>query len=116
MIVCITAMGPGLDAQIDPRFGRSQYFTIVNTETMEHDSLENRNVDAAAGAGPQSAQTMADKGVEAVITKNVGPSAMTTLKAAGIKVYMATADSVDEVLELLKRNRLEEITGQRVRF
>jgi len=116
MKLCITASGPGLDAQIDPRFGRSQYFTIVETETMEHRSLANRHAEAAAGAGPQSAQVLADEGVDAVITKNVGPNAMTTLKAAGIKVYMTTICSVREAVERYRMGGLEEITDQRVRF
>jgi predicted Fe-Mo cluster-binding NifX family protein len=116
MNVCITAVGPGLYAQIDPRFGRSQYFTIVDIETMEHRSLENPNIEVAAGAGPQSARMMADEGVDAVITRNVGPNAMTTLKAAGIKIYMATTGSVREAVEAYEKSSLEEISDQRVRF
>lgn len=116
MKVCITAVGSGLFAQIDPRFGRSQYFTIVDTETMEHKSLENPNVEAAGGAGPQSAQIMADEGVDAIITRNVGPNALATLKTAGIKIYMATTGSVREGIEAYKKGSLEEISDQRVRF
>jgi predicted Fe-Mo cluster-binding NifX family protein len=116
MKICITALEPGLHAQIDPRFGRSQYFTIVDTETMDVQSLHNPHVGAVGGAGPQSAQTMAEEGVEAVITRVVGPKAMATLKTAGIKIYMATTGSVREGVEDYRKGRLEEISDQRVRF
>ncbi len=116
MKICVTAAEAGLHAQVDPRFGRSQYFTIVNTETMELKSLQNPSVELAGGAGPQSAQMMVDEGVEAVITRNVGPNAMTSLKAAGIKVYMATTGSVREAVEAYKKKSLEEISDQRIRF
>ena len=105
-----------MEALIDPRFGRSRYFTIVETETMEYKSLENPNLDVAAGAGPGSAQMMVDEGVEAVITKNVGPHAMTTLKAADIRIYMATTGSVREAIERYGAGELEEMTDQRIRF
>jgi predicted Fe-Mo cluster-binding NifX family protein len=110
MKICVTAVEPGVHAQIDPRFGRSQHFVIVDTDTMEEKSLENPNAGAPGGAGPQSAQMMADLGVEAVITRNVGPNAMATLKVAGIKVYMATTGSVREAIEAYRRRDLEEIS------
>jgi predicted Fe-Mo cluster-binding NifX family protein len=109
-------MGPGLDAKIDERFGRALYFTIVDTETMEHRSLENPSEEAVSGAGPQSAQMVADESVEAVITGNVGPNAMTVLKTSGIKVYVATAGTVLDAVDCYKTDRLEEISDQRVRF
>ena len=34
MRIAITATGPTLDAEVDPRFGRCQYFIVVDPETM----------------------------------------------------------------------------------
>jgi predicted Fe-Mo cluster-binding NifX family protein len=39
MKVCVTAAGPGLDAPLDPRFGRCAYFVVVEAETMEAESI-----------------------------------------------------------------------------
>ena len=41
MKICITSQGDTLDSPVDPRFGRCQYFSIVETETMEHESIRN---------------------------------------------------------------------------
>ena len=35
MKIAISSTGKDLDCQIDPRFGRCQYFIIVDPETME---------------------------------------------------------------------------------
>jgi len=39
MRIAISATGPTLDAEVDPRFGRCQYFIIVDPETMEFEAL-----------------------------------------------------------------------------
>lgn len=62
MKVCVTAGASGLDAPMDPRFGRSPFFVIVDTESMSENSIANTNVDAASGAGIQAAQDIAREG------------------------------------------------------
>ncbi len=86
MKVCVTATAAGLGAQVDPRFGRAQYFVFVDTDTMSCESIPNPNVSAMGGAGIQSAQLVAEKGAEVVITGHIGPNAASALSAAGIKV------------------------------
>ena len=41
MKIAISATGTTLDAEVDPRFGRCQYFIIVDPETMQFEALEN---------------------------------------------------------------------------
>ena len=41
MKIAISAMGATLDAEIDPRFGRCQYFIIVDPDTMNFEALNN---------------------------------------------------------------------------
>ena len=41
MKIAISATGPTLDAEVDPRFGRCQYFIIADPQTMEFEALEN---------------------------------------------------------------------------
>jgi len=104
MKICVSAVASGLDAQVDPRFGRCQYFTIVDTDTMEFESIENASIAASGGAGIQSAQFIANKGVGVVLTGNVGPNAYNTLQAAGINIVTGVSGTVREVAEAYKND------------
>jgi predicted Fe-Mo cluster-binding NifX family protein len=106
MKVCVTSTGPSLDSEMDPRFGRCQYFLFVDPESLALEAVENPNLAAAGGAGIQSAQFVANKGVEAIITGQVGPNAFTTLQAAGLKILIGASGKVREVLEKYKKGQL----------
>ncbi len=108
MKVCITSTGPSLDADLDPRFGRCQYFIFADPKTMEFEAVENPNVGAAGGAGIQSAQLVINRGVEALITGQVGPNAFTTFQAGGIKII---TEAVGQIREVLKKYKNGEFTS-----
>jgi len=105
MKICITAQGDGLDARVDPRFGRCAYFSIIDPDTQQVTAVNN-NGGASGGSGVQAGQTMADHKVEALLTGNVGPNAYQTLAAAGIVVYTGMSGTVREVLERFRQNDL----------
>lgn len=107
MKICITSQGDTLDAQIDPRFGRCQYFIIVDPDTLEYEAVSNTNVQAMGGAGIQSGQLVISKGVKAVITGNVGPNAFQTLQAGGIEVIVGVSGTVKEAVDKYKRGELK---------
>jgi predicted Fe-Mo cluster-binding NifX family protein len=112
--IAITSQGNGLDASVDPRFGRCAYFIVVDPDTEEMEVVSNPAAEATGGAGPRAAQTVADKGVEAVITGNVGPNAFQTLKAANIKVYQGAAGTVRETLAKFKDGKLGGLSDSSV--
>jgi len=89
MKIAITSRGPTLDDEVDARFGRCACFLIVDPDTMEVEALENASAALGGGAGIRSAQALADRGAEVVLTGNCGPNAFQTLAAAGIKVRRA---------------------------
>ncbi len=68
--------------------------------------MENPNIGASGGAGIQSAQLVANKGVEALITGQVGPNAFTTLQAAGIKILTGASGKVREVLDKYQKGQI----------
>jgi predicted Fe-Mo cluster-binding NifX family protein len=107
MKIAITSQGTDLKAEVDFRFGRCQYFIIYDTETGNLESLENPGISAGGGAGIQTAQTISDKGVEAVLTGNVGPNAFQTLSAAGIKIYAGVSGKVSEAIDAFKSGSLK---------
>jgi len=114
MKICITSQGDNLDSQVDPRFGRCQYFIIVDTETLEFEAIQNPSIDSMGGAGIQSGQLVASKGVKAVLTGNVGPNAFQTLQAAKTDVIIGLSGSIKEVIEKYKKGEIKPIQGPSV--
>ena len=62
------------------------------------------------GAGIQSAQLMAERGVTAVLTGNCGPNAHKTLSAVGISVIVGCAGGVKDVIEQFKAGKLNPVS------
>ena len=112
MKIAVSATGKDLNCQIDPRFGRCQYFVFIDPETMEIEALENEGLMAMGGAGVQAAQFIVQKGVKALITGNLGPNAASALSASGIKVYLVPGGTVKDVIEGYRAGRLNEASAQ----
>jgi len=87
MKVAVSSTGNNLDAQLDPRFGRCQFFLIVNPDDMSFEALNNESAAQGGGAGIQAAQFLASQGVAVGITGNCGPNAVQPLSAAGIELF-----------------------------
>lgn len=96
-----------MDAPLDERFGRAAGFLVYDLDSGAFELVENKqNLNAAQGAGIQSAQAVVGAGAEALVTGHCGPKAFRVLSAAGIKVYTAAAMSVSEALEKYKAGTL----------
>ena len=102
MKIAVSATGPTLDSGVDPRFGRCSFFIIVETESLNFEAIENPNIALSGGAGIQSAQMMADKGVQTVLTGNCGPNASNTFSAVGIDVVTGCSGAVKDVIDGFK--------------
>lgn len=85
--IAVTSESPDLDAPVDPRFGRTAGFMIVNTDDLSFDYVNNGASQVMAqGAGIQAAEIVSRCQVAAVLTGFVGPKAFQALSAAGIDV------------------------------
>lgn len=109
MKIAISSLGDNINSNVNPRFGRCEYFIIYDTDTEKSMSVENGGRLSSGGAGIATAKMVADLGVKAVITGFVGPKAFAALKAAGIKMYSDAQGTVAEVIELYKQNKLNEV-------
>ncbi len=99
MKVAVSSSGDNMDSQIDPRFGRSAYFLIVETETMNYEAIKNETTDLTSGAGIQTASLVASQGIAAVLTGNCGPKAAQALIQGGIEIITGQAGSVRDVVQ-----------------
>jgi len=109
MKIIITATSAQMNQPFNPRFGRCDYFILIDSVTREWEALSNPAASASGGAGPQAVQFIADRGAKAAISGRYGPSAASALKAAGIKAYIAENGTVDEVLEKFLAGELESV-------
>jgi predicted Fe-Mo cluster-binding NifX family protein len=115
MKIVISAKGPDLEAQVDPRFGRAPYFLLVDPESMEYEVLANgQNIQATQGAGIQAAALVARQRPAAVLTGNCGPKAFQTLQAAGIPVIMGVVGPVRAAVQNYRAGTLKPTGGPNV--
>lgn len=109
MKLVFTSKGSEWDASMDPRFGRTEFFFIYDEESGEVDSVDNRDVqNEAHGAGPRTAQRLAEIGAEVLITGNgPGGNAASVLQATGVSIYVGAGSmTVKEAYDAYKNGTL----------
>lgn len=99
MKIAVSSTGRELTSQVEPRFGRSPYFVLIDPETRQFETIENPNVNAMGGAGIQTAQLVANNGIEVVLTGSCGPNAFQILQAAGVKVIIGVVGTINDAVE-----------------
>jgi predicted Fe-Mo cluster-binding NifX family protein len=114
MKIAVTSTGSTLDDQVEARFGRCAYFLIVDPDIMAFEALENPNIALGGGAGIQSAQLLAQREVQTVLTGNCGPNAFQTFGAAGIQVITGVDGPVRQAVEQFKAGAFSAASGPSV--
>jgi predicted Fe-Mo cluster-binding NifX family protein len=107
--IALTTSGSDLKASLDSRFGRAPKFLIYDLESDSFEIVDNaQNLNAAQGAGIQSAQNIARLGVGALVTGHCGPKAFRVLTQAGIKIYNTSAATLAEAIEQYRAGKITE--------
>jgi predicted Fe-Mo cluster-binding NifX family protein len=115
MRICVAAEGDSLDALVAPRFGKSKYFIAVDSESSDFKAIPNPSFYAVGAAGIQASHLVVKKGVEMLLTGNIGPIAFQILEEAGIEIIVATADiSIREAIEKFKKGEWSPIKAPTV--
>jgi len=115
MKIAVSSTGKDMESPIDPRFGRARQFILFDPDRGAFEVIDNSvNLNAAQGAGIQTAQRIADSGASVLISGNCGPKAFQVLSAAGVKVYTCEAKNVMEALALYNAGKLTEISSANV--
>ena len=108
MRIVFSAVSGGLDAQVDPRFGRCPYFVIVESDTMDVETISNTSQFTQSGAGIRAAQTVTNTGAKIVLTGNVGPNAYQAVSTAGVQMITGVSGTVREVVEMFKNGQFRQ--------
>ncbi len=109
MKIAICCEQNSTDSMISVRFGRSPWIGIYDDESGQWDFIGNtQNLNAAQGAGIQTAQNILNSDAKVVLTCNAGPKAMKVLQDGEVVVYEAAkGGSISECLSLYKSNSLK---------
>jgi len=111
MRILFTAKGTDWNSDMDPRFGRTEFFFIYDEDNEKIETFDNRAINSEAhGAGPKTAQKMTEFKIDVLITGNgPGGNAAAVVKQTGIKVYAgARAMTVKEAYDAYKNGKLIE--------
>jgi predicted Fe-Mo cluster-binding NifX family protein len=108
--IAVSAEDGGLEAAVDPRFGRCRQYLLVDPDTLDFEVVANTAAAESGGAGIRAAELVIEHGAEAIITGNVGPNAQRVVKAAGVAVYIRGEGTVGEAIEAYRNNALHLLT------
>ena len=110
MKIAVSAEEQNPDGLVDPRFGRAKYFIVYDDETDGWDVIDNiQNLQAAQGAGIQSASTVVNAGCTALISGHCGPKAFAALNKAGVAVYAVAGGTAREAVGAFNRGALKKL-------
>jgi predicted Fe-Mo cluster-binding NifX family protein len=99
----------GIESQVYNHFGSAPVFVVVETEEKAVQRVDNRDLHHVHGAC-NPVMALGGQKVDALVVGGIGGGALRKLNAMGVKVYEAAARTVKENLDLLKENRLEELS------
>lgn len=111
MKIAFTSAGKDLDAQIDPRFGRTAFIVLLNTETGKLEVIDNAAIqNEAHGAGTATAQQLFALKPDILITGNgPGETAAKVLKKSAVRVFVdAHHLSLREAWQRFENGELKE--------
>ena len=103
----------GITSKISFHFGRSPYYAIVTyDQSADKIEMEIRSISSIAHGELCGAGDLVEKaGVDAVIVKGIGPKAIQILRERGVKIYMTSSESLNQVIEEIKTGKLRSAGG-----
>ncbi len=107
----VAASEPILDAKISKRFGHSEYFLIVDSETLSFEAIK--------GIGHDQPRHGIDRfkkhNIERLIVGNIGPGAFLDVKAMGWGLFSCIGLTVAEAIVKVGNGEVSELTTSTMR-
>lgn len=111
MKIVFTTKGKDWQAEIDPRFGRTEYLLVYDEEKDELTAHDNQEAKGQAhGVGPLTAKKLFDLEPDVLITGNgPGGNAAQILEKGNFEIYAGAMNmTVKEAYDKFKNNELEK--------
>ncbi len=104
-----SSMPGGLDATLNPHFGKTQVFTIVETSKNEI-----KDVNLVHQEGPHSCagvvELLKSAGTDVAIVGGIGGRPLAVMLQLGIKVYTGATGTIKEAINAFLDEKLQEIS------
>ncbi len=129
MKIAVSSTGKNIESNVSDVFGRCPYFIIAEISSKgaapaggqgsasggkdnkieDTEAIKNESTNQTTGAGISTAQLMAEKNVNVIITGSVGPRALDVLKQFNIEVYSGEG-IIKDVLQEFINGKLKKIS------
>ena len=110
MKIAISAKGLELTSEVDKRFGRAEFFVIIDSENRgDFYGIENEAKNALGGAGGEAVRILAKENVEIILTGEVGPKAFQALDGFEIKAFRGVNGTVQNAIDDWNEGKLQEV-------
>ena len=113
MKIAISSTGNNLESEVDSRFGRCNYFLIVeikDNKIKDFKAIENTAKEQMGGAGIMAGEIVAKQKVDAIITVNLGPRAFSVFEQFKINIYQGEG-KINKVIQDFLDKKLKELTN-----
>jgi predicted Fe-Mo cluster-binding NifX family protein len=104
MKTIISSKGNKLDSEFDLRFGRAEWFCLLDEKTGNTSFHENEHKDANHGAGTRVVEKVIGLGATRVISGDFGPKAKELLEKFNIQMVLISDDSrsIADIIKSIK--------------
>ncbi|NLO30899.1 MAG: dinitrogenase iron-molybdenum cofactor biosynthesis protein [Methanosarcina mazei] len=109
MKICISACGKDPDSEVDPQFGRCNYFLVIDPDAGSISSIKNPGSEASGGAGIKAAEAVVGAGADVLLTGSLGPNSFSVLSEAGIEIYSGVRGTVSSSLREYQSGKLSPL-------
>ena len=113
MKIAISSTGKDLESEVDAKFGRCNYFLIIeieNKKIKDFKAIENTAKAQMGGAGITAGEIVAKQNVDAIITVNLGPRGFSVFEQLRITIYQGQG-KIKEVVQDFVDGKLEGLTS-----
>lgn len=104
MKTIISSTGNKTNSGFDLRFGRAEWFCLLDEETGETSFYENESKEASHGAGTRAVEKVVELGATRVISGDFGPKAKELLEKFNIQMVLISDDSksIADIIDSIK--------------
>jgi len=111
-IVIPTNNKKGLDDKVADHFGRCLTYTFLNEKGEVVEIIDNTSEHMGGKGLPP--ELMKDHGANVLLCRELGPRALNLCKELGIEVYVCQAETVREIFEMWKNNKIKKAGAEAV--